>query len=51
MADVTIVVSPRERFNYSQASLKSIYENTTYPFQLIYVDGNSPKDISQFLVK
>lgn len=39
---VTIVVSPRERFSYTQASLESIYEHTTIPFDLVYVDGNSP---------
>ena len=46
---VTIVVSPRERFSYSRESLESIYANTNYPFKLIYVDGNSPKNISDYL--
>ncbi|MEA5594579.1 glycosyltransferase family 2 protein [Rivularia sp. UHCC 0363] len=46
---VTIVVSPRERFSFSRESLESIYENTTVPFQLIYVDGNSPNQIKKYL--
>ena len=46
---VTIVVSPRERFRYSRESLESIYANTNYPFSLVYVDGNSPKNIQEYL--
>ena len=46
---VTIIVVPRERFSYAQKSLESIYENTTVPFKLIYVDGNSPKHIKNYL--
>ena len=46
---VTIVVVPRERFSYTQKSLESLYENTTVPFKLIYVDGNSPKYIKRYL--
>ena len=40
---VTVVVSPRERFNYTEQSLNSIYKNTEIPFELIYIDGNSPR--------
>jgi GT2 family glycosyltransferase len=47
--EVTIIVAPRERFSYSRESLESIYENTEYPFQLIYIDGNSPSDIRRYL--
>ncbi|MCP6759039.1 MAG: glycosyltransferase [Fischerella sp. CENA71] len=47
--EVTIVVVPRERFSYSRESLESIYENTDYPFKLIYVDGGSPADIKNYL--
>ncbi|MEL7495390.1 MAG: glycosyltransferase family 2 protein, partial [Cyanobacteria bacterium J06554_11] len=36
---VTLVVVPRERFQFTQAALESLYENTTYPFQLIYIDN------------
>ena len=46
---VTIVVVPRERFSYTQTSLESLYEQTDYPFQLIYVDGNSPRKVRRYL--
>lgn len=48
-AKVTIIVSPRERFSFSRESLESIYEHTTVPFELIYVDGNSPREIKNYL--
>lgn len=46
---VTIVVSPRERFSYTRQSLESIYRDTQILFKLIYVDGNSPPEIAQYL--
>ncbi len=46
---VTIVVVPRERFSFSKQSLESILENTKIPFELVYVDGNSPRNIKQYL--
>lgn len=46
---VTIVVVPRERFSYTCDSLESIYEHTSYPFELIYVDGGSPSHIRDYL--
>lgn len=46
---VTIVVVPRERFSCTQASLESIYAYTDFPFKLIYVDGNSPAKVRQYL--
>lgn len=46
---VTIIVVPRERFSCTQESLESIYEHTTIPFHLIYVDGNSPEKIHNYL--
>lgn len=46
---VTIVVVPRERFSYTRRSLESIYQHTEMPFELVYVDGNSPPHISQYL--
>ncbi|MBD2603203.1 glycosyltransferase [Scytonema hofmannii FACHB-248] len=46
---VTIIVAPRERFSYTRESLESIYENTEYPFKLIYVDGNSPSAVRRYL--
>ena len=47
--EVTIVISPRERFSYTRESLESIYQNTNYPFALIYVDGGSPVHIQRYL--
>ncbi len=46
---VTIIVVPRERFQFTQKSLESLYDNTHYPFQLIYIDNNSPEHIRQYL--
>ena len=46
---VTIVVSPRERFSYTHQSLASIYEHTQTPFKLVYVDGNSPGSVKRYL--
>jgi GT2 family glycosyltransferase len=48
-SQVTIIVTQRERFSYTQPSLESIYELTTLPFELIYIDGNSPPHIQQYL--
>ena len=45
---VTVVV-PRERFSATQESLESIYKHTQFPFQLVYVDGNSPSKIRRYL--
>lgn len=46
---VTIVVSQRERFSYTKTSLESIYKHTNMPFNLVYVDGNSPQPIKDYL--
>jgi GT2 family glycosyltransferase len=46
---VTLVVVPRERFSYARQSLESIYNHTTMPFKLVYVDGNSPADLKSYL--
>lgn len=46
---VTLIVVPRERFSCTQDSLESIYEHTDLPFKLIYVDGNSPTNVRQYL--
>ncbi len=48
---VTLVVVPRERFSYTRESLESIYQYTDIPFKLVYVDGNSPKGVRQYLEK
>lgn len=49
MINVTIVVTPRERFSCTARSLESIYQHTKIPFKLIYVDGNSPAKTSRYL--
>lgn len=46
---VTIVVSPRERFSFTRESLESIYEHTKTGFKLVYVDGNSPAKVRRYL--
>lgn len=46
---VTLVVVPRERFSYAQTSLESLYEHTQMPFNLVYVDGNSPRKLRSHL--
>ncbi|MBW4621275.1 MAG: glycosyltransferase [Cyanosarcina radialis HA8281-LM2] len=48
---VTLVVTPRERFSYTKESLESIYEHTTLPFKLVYVDGNSPAEVQKYLAE
>jgi len=40
-ADVTLVITPRERFSVSARSLENIFEHTTYPFKLVYVSGGT----------
>ena len=47
--EVTIVVVPRERFSHTRESLESIYQETDYPFELVYVDGGSPQHIKRYL--
>ncbi len=49
LPSVTIVVVPRERFSYTQRSLESLYEHTSIPFELVYVDGNSPAPECEYL--
>ncbi len=46
---VTIIVVPRERFQFARESLDSLYENTFVPFKLIYVDNHSPSKLRQHL--
>ncbi|MGF1482134.1 MAG: glycosyltransferase family 2 protein [Cyanophyceae cyanobacterium] len=46
---LTIVVVPRERFQFARQSLESLYENTSFPFELVYVDNNSPTTLRRYL--
>ncbi len=43
---VTICITPRERFSCAVDSLRDITTNTATPFELIYVDANSPREIA-----
>lgn len=47
--NVALIVGPRERFSSTQTSLESIYRDTDYPFDLIYVDVCSPASIRRYL--
>ncbi len=46
---VTVVVVPRERFDFAELSLETLYQKTAMPFKLVYVDGNSPPPIKHYL--
>lgn len=48
-ARVTLIVTPRERFGVARESLISIFEHTSVPFDLIYVDGAGPKELSAWI--
>lgn len=48
-ARATVVVVPRERFSKSEAALENLLARTRGPFELVYVDGNSPPKIRDFL--
>ncbi|MEL6384202.1 MAG: glycosyltransferase [Cyanobacteria bacterium J06626_18] len=47
---VTLVVGPRERFSYTRESLESVYQDTDYPFDLVFVDVCSPKKIRDYVI-
>ncbi|MEQ8965025.1 MAG: glycosyltransferase [Azospirillaceae bacterium] len=47
--DVTIVVTPRERFGLAEASLLDILDTTDIPFRLVYVDSGAPAALSRRL--
>jgi glycosyltransferase involved in cell wall biosynthesis len=46
---VTLIITQRERFCFTQMSLESILADNSYPFDLIYVDGGSPNPIREYL--
>jgi GT2 family glycosyltransferase len=48
-AQVTIVVVPRERLSFAERCISSIYENTSIPFNLIYVSGGVPNQVRDYL--
>ena len=47
--DVTLAIVPRERFSFSQRSLESILANTPPAVQMIYVDGNAPEPVRNYI--
>jgi hypothetical protein len=46
---VTVAVVPRGRLTMTRPALERMYEATTTPFQLVYVDGGSPRHIRAYL--
>src|SRR5258705_13531358 len=46
---VTIVIVPRERFSFALTSLDAVYERTSFPFRLVYVDAGSPRAVRRAL--
>lgn len=48
---ITLVVAPRERFGYVQPSLESIYRHTRIPFELVYIDVDSPRYLRHYLAR
>ncbi|MEA5464801.1 glycosyltransferase family 2 protein [Leptothoe sp. PORK10 BA2] len=48
---ITLIVAPRERFSYVQPSLDSIYRHTRLPFELIYIDVDSPRYLRHYLAQ
>jgi len=40
---------PRERFSHSKVALETLYQNTALPFELAYVDVNSPRHVARYL--
>jgi GT2 family glycosyltransferase len=49
VAAVTIVALPRERFSRTEVSLQALYDHTGPPFELVYVDGHSPRRVRRYL--
>lgn len=46
-SQVTLIVSPRERFSRAIPSLESICTHTRLPFRLLYVEGGLPPAVRQ----
>ena len=45
-ARATIVMTARDRFSLAPRALETIVEHTPRPYELIYVDGGSPREIA-----
>jgi GT2 family glycosyltransferase len=48
-AKTTVIVTQRERFGMTKESLESLYDNTEGPFEVVYVDGRSPRATADYL--
>ena len=48
-ARVTLVIVHRERYSYPQKSLENIYQNTHIPFDIIYINVNSPSRVRHYI--
>lgn len=48
---ITVAIKPRARFSCTEIGVESLLSNTTLPFKLIYLDGNSPKQKRDWLQK
>jgi glycosyltransferase involved in cell wall biosynthesis len=46
---VTIAFVPRETFSQTQRALETMYASTTGPFELVCIDGGSPRPIKKYL--
>ena len=47
--DITVVMTPRERFSVIQRSIESLYEDPGEPFAFICVDAGSPTTVRRYL--
>ncbi len=47
--NVTLIVTPRERFSGTRATLESLYADTEYPFDLVLVDVCSPPPVQSVI--
>lgn len=46
---VTVVMTPRDRFSYTQVSVEALYQLSDIPFQFIFVDGGFPASVRRYL--
>jgi GT2 family glycosyltransferase len=47
--DVTVVMSPRERFSHTLQSIESLYRDQRVPFHFICIDGGAPRSVARRL--
>ncbi len=45
----TVAIVPRERFSFSERSLESVLQHTPNATPIVYIDGNSPTHVQQYL--